>query len=182
MKQTQKLTITIVCITSLTAALADPQLPDLYAQAKEAYKNGDCNLSVKLFNKYKTENEGKLKEHAEFSQQIDDAINDCQKKLMSGNYDRGVTAKNIDSVVAKIQVAIEEINKGVSAAEASALIKQANNASKEFNANDKVDMVRTKANNKLKRAFAHANKSDLKEANQELRDARKIFEDMKSML
>ena len=91
-------------------------------------------------------------------------------------------ADAIDMVAAKIQVAIDGISKGASADEAAALIKQASDASKEINANDKVDNARAKANRKLKSAITHAKESALQEAEQELRDAKKDFEALKKLL
>ncbi|MDD1614433.1 MAG: hypothetical protein LUP98_07235 [Methylococcaceae bacterium] len=88
----------------------------------------------------------------------------------------------IDMVVAKIQAAIEGISKGASNEEAAALIKQASDLSKEINANDKVDNARAKANRKLKSAMSHAKESALQEAEAELRDAKKDFEALKSLI
>ena len=88
----------------------------------------------------------------------------------------------IDMVTAKIQAAIEGISKGASGEEAAALIKPAIDLSKEINANDKVDNARAKANRKLKAAMAHAKESALQEAEQELRDAKKDFEALKSLI
>ena len=91
-------------------------------------------------------------------------------------------AQAIDMVVAQIQVAIEAISKGASGEEAAAQIKKASDLSKEINANDKVDNARAKANRKLKAAISHAKESALQEAEQELRDAKKDFEALKSLL
>ena len=91
-------------------------------------------------------------------------------------------AEAIDMVVAKIQDAIEGISKGASNEEAAALIKKASDLSKEINANDKVDNARAKANRKLKSAISHAKVSALQEAEQELRDAKKDFEALKSLI
>jgi hypothetical protein len=88
----------------------------------------------------------------------------------------------IDMVVGKIQDAIEGISKGASNEEAAALIKKASDLSKEINANDKVDNARAKANRKLKSAMSHAKESALQEAEQELRDAKKDFEALKSLI
>ena len=88
----------------------------------------------------------------------------------------------IDMVAGKIQAAIEGISKGASGEEAYALIKQASDLSKEINANDKVDNARAKANKKLKSAMTHAKESALQEAEQELRDAKKDFEALKSLI
>ena len=91
-------------------------------------------------------------------------------------------AEAIDMVVAKIQAAIEGISKGASNDEAAALIKPAIDLSKEINANDKVDNARAKANRKLKSAMSHAKESALQEAESELRDAKKDFEALKSLI
>ena len=91
-------------------------------------------------------------------------------------------AEAIDMVVAKIQAAIEGISKGASGDEAAALIKPAIDLSKEINANDKVDNARAKANRKLKSAMSHAKESALQEAESELRDAKKDFEALKSLI
>ena len=88
----------------------------------------------------------------------------------------------IDIVTGKIQAAIEGISKGASNDEAAALIKPAIDFSKEINANDKVDNARAKANRKLKSALSHAKESALQEAEQELRDAKKDFEALKSLI
>jgi len=91
-------------------------------------------------------------------------------------------AEAIDMVTAQIQLAIEGISKGASGDEAAALIKPAIDLSKEINANDKVDNARAKANRKLKAAMAHAKESALQEAEAELRDAKKDFEALKSLI
>jgi hypothetical protein len=192
MKQSQKLAVTVVYITSLTAALAEPQASDLYAQAKDAYKKGNCNLSIELLTKYKIENESKLKENEEFSKQINNALNDAinacngNRIILKTETDPGrITykpAEAIDITAAKIQAAIDGISHGASGEEAAALIKQASDMSKEINANDKVDNARAKANRKLKAAMSHAQESSLQEAEKELRDAKKDFEALKSAL
>ncbi|RIZ68833.1 MAG: hypothetical protein D0530_11290 [Methylococcales bacterium] len=91
-------------------------------------------------------------------------------------------AEAIDIVATRIQAAIEAISKGASSEEATSLIKPAIDFSKEINANDKVDNARAKANRKLKSAMSHAKESALQEAEQELRDAKKDFEALKSLI
>jgi len=91
-------------------------------------------------------------------------------------------AEAIDIVATRIQSAIEAISKGATSEEATALIKPAIDFSKEINANDKVDNARAKANRKLKSAMSHAKESALQEAEQELRDAKKDFEALKSLI
>jgi hypothetical protein len=88
----------------------------------------------------------------------------------------------IDLVVSKIKAAIDGIDKGANSEDAAALIKQATDASKEINANDKVDMARTKANRKLKSAIAHAKESALPKAEEELKEAEKDFEALKGLI
>jgi len=91
-------------------------------------------------------------------------------------------ADAIDMVAAKIKVALDAVTSGTEGEKVSDLIKDALDASKEINANDKVDMARSRANNKLKAAKAHAKESALQEAEQELRDAIKMFEDLKKLI
>ena len=88
----------------------------------------------------------------------------------------------IDMVSGKIKVAIDAITSGSDGEAVATLIKDAMDASKEINANDKVDMARTRANNKLKSARNHAKESALQEAEQELKNAQKSFQDLKGLL
>ncbi|MCX7104921.1 MAG: hypothetical protein NTU70_06545 [Methylococcales bacterium] len=88
----------------------------------------------------------------------------------------------IDLVVGNIKIAIAEIDKGANAEDAAALIKKASDGSKEINANDKVDIARSKANNKLKSAFKNAKASDLPKALEELKEAEKSFEALKGLI
>lgn len=88
----------------------------------------------------------------------------------------------INLVQGKIKIAIDAIATGSDGEAASALIKAAIDATKEINANDKVDMAKQKATARLKTAKTHAKEAALQEAEQELRDAQKRFEDMKGML
>jgi len=91
-------------------------------------------------------------------------------------------ADAIDIVSGKIKVALDAITSGTEGEQVAALIKSASDASKEINANDKVDVARAKANNKLKSARKHAQESALQEAEQELRDALKDFAALKSLI
>jgi len=88
----------------------------------------------------------------------------------------------IDMVAAKVKIAIDALSTGSDGEAVSKLIKDAMDASKEINANDKVDMARSRANNKLKSARAHAKENALQEAEQELRNAYKGFLDLKGLL
>lgn len=91
-------------------------------------------------------------------------------------------AEAIDMVAAKIKVAIDAISTGANGEEAAKLIKDASDSSKEINANDKVDNARSKANKKLKSAIGHAKEAKLQESEQELRDAYKMFNDLKGLI
>lgn len=91
-------------------------------------------------------------------------------------------AEAIDLSVEKSKAALDAIAKGASADEVAALIKDAADMSKEINANDKVDVVRSKITTKLKSARAHAKDSAMSEAQQELNDAIKAFGDLKGLI
>ncbi|MEQ1622572.1 MAG: hypothetical protein ABL919_14285 [Methylococcales bacterium] len=87
----------------------------------------------------------------------------------------------VDNVVSKIRVALAAITSGSESEKTSDLIKEAADSSKEINANDRVDRARAKANNLLKSARAHAKENAPQEAEQELREAIKAFEGLKSL-
>ncbi|MFA5983655.1 MAG: hypothetical protein WC782_06535 [Methylococcaceae bacterium] len=91
-------------------------------------------------------------------------------------------AEAIDLVVDKVKIAMDAINSGSEGEAVSNLIKDAMDASKEINANDKVDIARSRANNLLKTARAHAKENALQEAEQELKNAQKKFSELKSLL
>lgn len=91
-------------------------------------------------------------------------------------------ADAVDLAMAKIQTAIDAITTGSDNAAVAKLIKDAIDAGKELNANDKVDMAKQRANNKLKSARTHAKAGALQEAEQELRDAMKRYSDIKGIL
>ncbi|MFI3186955.1 MAG: hypothetical protein QX198_13365 [Methylococcaceae bacterium] len=91
-------------------------------------------------------------------------------------------ADAIDITISKIKVALDALTSGTEGEKVSALIKLASDSTKEINANDKVDMARSRANNVLKAAKLHAKESALQEAEQELRDAMKMFSDLKGLI
>jgi len=91
-------------------------------------------------------------------------------------------AEAIDMVAAKVKVAIDAVSSGAEGEATANLIKDALDASKEINANDKVDNARSKVNNKLKAARKFAKEGALQEAEQELRNAYKGFIDLKTLL
>lgn len=82
----------------------------------------------------------------------------------------------------KIKIALDAITNGTEGEKVSALIKDALDSTKEINANDKLDIARSRANNVLKAAKIHAKDSALQEAEQELRDAMKMFADLKKLI
>jgi hypothetical protein len=88
----------------------------------------------------------------------------------------------IDLTVKKVRIALDAATSGSEGEKLSVLIKDALDASKEVNANDKVDRARSRANDKLKAAKSHAKEEAIQEAEQELRDAIKMFEDLKSLI
>ena len=91
-------------------------------------------------------------------------------------------ADAINLVSGKIKIALDAVTSGSEGSKVADLVKDALDASKEINANDKVDIARSKANNKLKAAKLHAKESALQEAEQELRDALKMFDDLKKLI
>lgn len=91
-------------------------------------------------------------------------------------------AEAIDMVSAKIQTALDALTTGTDGEAVSKLVKDSLDASKEINANDKVDMARSRANNKLKAARTHLKEGSTQQAEQDLRDALKGFQDLKGLL
>lgn len=91
-------------------------------------------------------------------------------------------AEAIDITISKIKIALDAVTSGTEGEKVSALIKDALDSTKEINANDKVDMARSRANNVLKAAKLHAKEAALQEAEQELRDAIKMFDALKSLI
>ncbi len=91
-------------------------------------------------------------------------------------------ADAIDMVTGKIKVAIDAAASGTQGDALADLIKDASDGSKEINANDKVDIARSKANNVLKSARKLAQEGKAKEAEEALKDAAKKFEALKSLI
>lgn len=88
----------------------------------------------------------------------------------------------IDLVLKKILAAQNAIETGADPEAVAKLIKEAVDGSKEINANDKVDIARSRANNTLKSARAHAKAGSFQEADAELRKAHQEFSDLKKLL
>ena len=88
----------------------------------------------------------------------------------------------IDLVLKKILDAQNAIETGEDPEAVALKIQDASNASKEINANDKVDIARSRANGTLRKAKGFAKKGDFQEADAELRKAHKEFSDLKKLL
>ena len=96
-----------------------------------------------------------------------------------------ITFKPIDAinnVVKQIRATIHAIDGGAEGEVAYKMIMDALKLSKEINANDKVDIKRSRANGILKKARAEAKKEELQNADSHLKDAIKAFEDLKNYL
>lgn len=91
-------------------------------------------------------------------------------------------ADAINLVVGKIKAALEASAAGTEGDALADLIKEASDASKEVNANDKVDRARSSANNVLKSARKLAQEGKKAEAEEALNDAGKKFEALKNLL
>lgn len=91
-------------------------------------------------------------------------------------------AEAIDLVANKVKVALDALKAGQTPEEVSQLVKDALDASKEVNANDRVDRERSRANNKLKAARKFLKEDSAQQAEQELHDAYKAFLELKNLL
>jgi hypothetical protein len=91
-------------------------------------------------------------------------------------------ADAIDMVAAKVGEAIEALTKGEDVAKVDALIKDALDAGKEINANDRVFAARDKVNTKVKSARKLLKDGSTQEAEQLLRDAQKGYLALKGLI
>ncbi|MEY4768433.1 MAG: hypothetical protein RL637_1072 [Pseudomonadota bacterium] len=91
-------------------------------------------------------------------------------------------AEAIDLVLTKIKAAQEAIAADKSADDIVTAIKAAKDASKEINANDKVDIARIRANVHLSKAIGMAKEKDNKLASEHLKTAEAAFVDLKKLL
>ena len=87
----------------------------------------------------------------------------------------------VDMTMEKIKIALDAITSGAEGDKVAELVKDALDANKEINANDKVDVARARVAGKLKNARVHAKQEALQEAEQELRDAYKGYGELKKM-
>lgn len=91
-------------------------------------------------------------------------------------------ADAIDMVASKVGDAIEALTKGEDIAKVDALIKDALDAGKEINANDRVFAARDKVNSKLKNARKLLKDGSTQEAEALLRDAQKGYLKLKELI
>ena len=87
----------------------------------------------------------------------------------------------VDLTMGKIKLALDSVTSGSEGEKVADLVKDALDANKEINANDKVDVARARAAGKLKNARTHAKQEALQEAEQELRDAYKAYGELKKL-
>lgn len=88
----------------------------------------------------------------------------------------------IDMVLGHIGMAIKAVDEGQNGPSVNAHVKSALQASKEINANDKVDVARSRANAHLKKARSAFKKSKMQEGEDHLGMAEKAFEELKGLL
>ncbi|MGJ0484973.1 MAG: hypothetical protein ACR65R_10605 [Methylomicrobium sp.] len=88
----------------------------------------------------------------------------------------------IDLTVKKIEVALASATTGGDAKTIASQAKEALDMSKEINANDKVDIARSRANNHLKAARSAAQAGNIPEAEQHLRQGLQAFNALKDLL
>lgn len=82
----------------------------------------------------------------------------------------------------KIQAAIDAVAAGSSADEVAGLVKDALDMSKEINANDKVDVARSRANGQLKKARNAAKKGSLDGVEEALQSALKQYGEIPGLI
>lgn len=91
-------------------------------------------------------------------------------------------AEAIDLVLSNIKIAQTAIAEHNSGEMIAGKILDALHASKEINANDRVDAARAKGNDRLKAAKKAAKEGKIDEASKELDDAAKKFADLKPLI
>jgi len=88
----------------------------------------------------------------------------------------------IDIVLGHIAMAIKAVDEGQNGPAVNLHVKAALKASKEINANDKVDVARSRANAHLKKARSAFKKSKMQEGEDHLGMAEKAFEGLKPLI
>lgn len=88
----------------------------------------------------------------------------------------------IEIVLGHIAMAIKAVDEGQNGPSVNAHVKAALQASKEINANDKVDVARGRANGHLKKARSAFKKSKMQDGEDHLGMAEKAFEQLKGLL
>ncbi len=90
--------------------------------------------------------------------------------------------QGIDMVLGHIGMAIKAVDEGQNGPSVNEHVNAALKASKEINANDKVDVARSRANAHLKKAKAAFKKSQMQDGEDHLGMAEKAFEGLKDLL
>jgi len=90
--------------------------------------------------------------------------------------------QGIDMVLGHIGMAIKAVDDGANGPTVNAHVKAALRASKEINANDKVDVARSRANAHLKKARSAFRKSEMQTGEDHLGMAEKAFTGLKKLL
>jgi primase-polymerase (primpol)-like protein len=88
----------------------------------------------------------------------------------------------IDLTVKKIEAALASATAGADSETIANQTKEALDMSKEINANDKVDIARSRANNHLKAARSSAKAGNVAEAQEHLKQALQAFTALKDLL
>ncbi len=88
----------------------------------------------------------------------------------------------IDIVLGHIAMAIKAVDEGENGPSVNKHVRAALRGSKEINANDKVDVARSRANAHLKKARSAFKKSKMQEGEDHLGMAEKAFEGLKPLL
>ena len=101
---------------------------------------------------------------------------------MACMYNKMTPAEGIAAVLVQVNEAIKSVNDKAGEEVIVGNIKEALTASKEINANDKVDRNRNRANDSLKKARASVKDGDLVKASEHLNDAKKRFIELNGLL
>ena len=88
----------------------------------------------------------------------------------------------IDMVLGHIAAAIKSVDDGENGPTVNEHVRAALRASKEINANDKVDVARGRANAHLKKARTEFKKSEMQNGEDHLGAAEKAFEGLKQLI
>lgn len=101
---------------------------------------------------------------------------------MACMYNHMTPMQAIDATLVQVNEASKSLENHASEEEIIKNIKEALAASKEINANDKLDRNRNRANDYLKKARSAIKDGDLNKARDELKESEKRFAELKGML